>query len=120
MLGNIFTILFISHYQSNGTFDDIQHYYQSIILILFTRLAEKLYCDSIFLFTAARQLVVKLSQATSAPPVDKTFLSKLRKQTGFAFNNCRKALVLNNNDFEKVTKLTCVIRNIFALGLLQH
>lgn len=32
----------------------------------------------------------------------KTLLSKLRKKTGYAFVNCKKALELNNNDIEKV------------------
>jgi hypothetical protein len=37
--------------------------------------------------------------------VDKTLLSKLRKKTGFPFNNCKKALEVQNNDFALVSKL---------------
>lgn len=54
---------------------------------------------------AVRQLCARLSQAAPAPSVDKSSLSKLRKETGFAFSNCRKALVLHDNDFDKVEGL---------------
>ncbi|XP_045592836.2 elongation factor Ts, mitochondrial [Procambarus clarkii] len=33
--------------------------------------------------------------------VDKNHLAKLRKQTGFSISNCKKALEMHNNDFEK-------------------
>lgn len=42
----------------------------------------------------------------------KTLLSKLRKKTGYAFVNCKKALELHNNDIEKVKYLTNYNRNI--------
>lgn len=34
--------------------------------------------------------------------VDKQTLARLRKETGFTFSNCRKALVLYDSDFDKV------------------
>ncbi|KAF6040027.1 TSFM [Bugula neritina] len=40
-------------------------------------------------------------QTKAAPSVDKNSLSKLRKQTGYAFSNCRKALLMHDNDFDK-------------------
>ena len=38
--------------------------------------------------------------------VDKSLLGKLRKQTGYTFSNCRKALELHDNDVEKVITAT--------------
>lgn len=34
--------------------------------------------------------------------VEKSPLGTLRKQTGYSFSNCKKALELNNNDVGKV------------------
>jgi hypothetical protein len=34
--------------------------------------------------------------------VNKSFLGKLRKKTGYTFANCRKALELHDGDVEKV------------------
>ncbi|XP_067948350.1 elongation factor Ts, mitochondrial-like [Watersipora subatra] len=50
---------------------------------------------------ARHQLCAKYCQKAATLPVDKNSLSKLRKQTGFAFSNCRKALVLHDNDVDK-------------------
>jgi hypothetical protein len=33
---------------------------------------------------------------------DKSLLGKLRKKTGYTFSNCKKALEVNGNDYEKV------------------
>ena len=39
---------------------------------------------------------------STAPNVDKNLLSKLRKQTGIPFINCKKALSKFDNDFDQV------------------
>jgi len=39
------------------------------------------------------------SNQQAAVKVDKTLLSKLRKETGFAFAKCMESLQLNNNDY---------------------
>lgn len=35
---------------------------------------------------------------------NKSLLAKLRKKTGYAFSNCKKALELHPNDIDKVIK----------------
>lgn len=58
--------------------------------------------DRILTHPATSEHIVCYSQEAPAPSIDKNLLSKLRKQTGFAFSNCRKALVVNDNNFEQV------------------
>lgn len=36
---------------------------------------------------------------------NQSLLATLRKKTGYAFKNCKKALEINNNDIEKVLQL---------------
>jgi len=36
----------------------------------------------------------------------KSVLAKLRKKTGYTFSNCRKALIMHNDDVEKVRDAT--------------
>lgn len=38
-------------------------------------------------------------------PASQSLLSTLRKKTGYAITNCKKALEMNDNDIEKVLQL---------------
>ncbi|XP_013083728.2 elongation factor Ts, mitochondrial-like [Biomphalaria glabrata] len=52
-----------------------------------------------FLQSSARMYSTEISVGA-----DKTLLSKLRKQTGFTFSNCKKALTKFNNDYDQAKK----------------
>lgn len=48
---------------------------------------------------SAAQIRLLSSNEQAAIKVDKSLLSKLRKETGFGFAKCMESLQLNNNDY---------------------